>query len=76
MRIRTGDVKALRRCPFCGKEFGARELRVHVSARFRSPDGITLLPGRKRESLHVLEGLLILQTDLVDQLYVDNDALL
>ena len=27
------------------------------------------------ESLHVLEGLLILRTDLVDQFYVDNDAL-
>ena len=29
-----------------------------------------------KESLHVLEGLLILQTDLVDQVRVDNDALL
>jgi hypothetical protein len=33
-------------------------------------------PGAKRKSLHVLEGLLILQTDLVDQLGVDNNALL
>ena len=39
-------------------------------------DGITLLPGRERKSLHVLEGLLIFQTDLVDQLCVDNVALL
>jgi hypothetical protein len=39
-------------------------------------DGINLLPGRERKSLHVLERLLILQTDLVDQLCVDNDALL
>ncbi|MCU1338392.1 MAG: hypothetical protein JWO19_3973 [Bryobacterales bacterium] len=39
-------------------------------------DGITLLPGARPESLHVLEGLFILQTDFVDQLCVDDDALL
>jgi hypothetical protein len=30
---------------------------------------------RKLKSLHVFEGLFILQTDLVDQICVDNDAL-
>jgi hypothetical protein len=36
----------------------------------------TWLSGRERKSLHVPEGLLILQTDLVDQLRVDNNALM
>jgi hypothetical protein len=31
--------------------------------------------GRERNLLQVLEGLLILQTDLVDQVCADNDAL-
>jgi hypothetical protein len=42
----------------------------------RTRHGVSALAGREGKSLHVLEGLLILQTDLVDQLGVDNDALL